>query len=254
MTNEEIAAKIQAGEDMNYHLYLLFKQNERFILRLIRNNNIDNKEDVKDAQQNAFLGLWEAVKRYDVNRGVKFLSFSAHYINNEIRNGYNRSNASKGISIPRHIYNLYFKIRTAERDLTAKLGRDATEHEIAEAVGISVARLEYIRTITKNQKSLYSPVAGSEKEDVFLIDMLADEENIQAQYEEIDLFRILYTELDELPFRQRKIIQKFYFGDESVPKIAHDIGLQNSALYADLNRALFKLRTSPRLKSAYYND
>ena len=76
MTNEELVLQIQQGIDVSKNLETLWRQNYKFFNKCT--NRYTTKTD--DLLQEGFLGLCEAVKHYDPERGVKFLTYAGYYI------------------------------------------------------------------------------------------------------------------------------------------------------------------------------
>src|SRR5437660_305770 len=92
-----------------------------------------------DLIQEGVLGLIRAVDKYEWRRGFKFSTYATWWV----RQGIQRALASKTreIRIPENVVELERRVLRAERELTARLGREPTEDEIAEAAAISSHRL-----------------------------------------------------------------------------------------------------------------
>ena len=113
-----------------------------------------------DLIQEGVLGLIRAVDKYEWRRGFKFSTYATWWI----RQGIQRALASKTreIRIPENVVELERRVLRAERELTASLGRQPTEDEIAEAAAISSDRLEDLRQVARAVTSLDRPVGEAE--------------------------------------------------------------------------------------------
>ena len=81
MTNEQLVAQIQGGLDVKENMQQLYLQNKGMIYRMVKKyRNIDKMTDIDDLMQQAYLGLVEAVDRYEPEKGVLFLSYATYWI------------------------------------------------------------------------------------------------------------------------------------------------------------------------------
>jgi len=83
MTNEELACLIQKGIDIEENLNKLYEMNKGFIYNYVK--RYSGGTDKEDLMQEAFLGLKKAVDLYDINRGVKFLTYAGHWIKKYVK-------------------------------------------------------------------------------------------------------------------------------------------------------------------------
>ncbi|HSR25787.1 MAG TPA: RNA polymerase sigma factor RpoD/SigA [Candidatus Eisenbacteria bacterium] len=113
-----------------------------------------------DLIQEGVLGLIRAVDKYEWQRGFKFSTYATWWV----RQGIQRALASKTreIRIPENVVELERRVLRVERELTAQLGRQPTEDEIAEAAAISPRRLEDLRQVARAVTSLDRPVGEEE--------------------------------------------------------------------------------------------
>ena len=97
-----------------------------------------------DLIQEGNLGLIKAVTRFDHRRGFRFSTYATWWI----RHAIGRALADKGrtVRVPVHILEANQRIRKATRSLSASLGRQPTNDELASAIDMSTDKLE--RTLT----------------------------------------------------------------------------------------------------------
>ena len=83
MTNEQLAARIKAGEDEAGNMLKLWQQTEGFIAKLAM--KYQGRAEFEDLKQEGYIGLCEAVRQYAPDRGVPFLNYAAFWIRQAMR-------------------------------------------------------------------------------------------------------------------------------------------------------------------------
>lgn len=78
MTNEELVALIQAGVDVQENMAQLYQQNRRFITKIAL--PYSNTCELEDLVQEAYFGLEKAAKKFEPDRGFKFLTYAENWI------------------------------------------------------------------------------------------------------------------------------------------------------------------------------
>ena len=123
-----------------------------------------------DLVQEGSVGLMKAAEKFDYTRGFKFSTYATWWIKQSIVRAI--SNHSRTIRIPVHMTDKIRLYKKTAANLTAKLGREPTDMEMSERLGISVKKLENIKNaIFKDPVSLDTPIA----EDLVLEDYVADD-------------------------------------------------------------------------------
>ena len=164
------------------------------------------------------------------------------------------ANQSKTIRLPVHLVDKIYRLNRASLQMSEELGREPTDEELAEEIGISRAKISQLKRVSIRPASLDAPI--SDDDSTAFGEIVGDEE-AQTPFE---LFRDknMRDELSELlevlDDRERKIIFQRFGLDGSKPKTLEEIGkkfavtrerirqLQNIAL-AKLRRALSKKET-----------
>ncbi|HEY3349605.1 MAG TPA: RNA polymerase sigma factor RpoD/SigA [Thermoanaerobaculia bacterium] len=150
------------------------------------------------------IGLIQAAKRFDPERGVKFITYAVWWVRQAISNAL--SEQWGAIRLPHKQATLHSRLGRIKEALTRAFGREPTMDEIAAEAGLKVIDAENLMGMTRSSESL-SGVFGLE-EDRTLGDTLeqtsvaaADEQLLRRS--SIDQTRTL---LDALPKKERAIL------------------------------------------------
>ena len=195
------------------------------------------------------IGLTKAVERFDPARGAKLSTYAMWWIKQSIKRAL--ANQSKTIRLPVHLADKVAKIRRISVQMSDGLGREPTDDELGEELGIEGEKVTRLKRLGIRPASLEGPVGDDDATEFG--ELIADEE-AETPFESLrdkDEVDEMDGLLDVLDKREQKIIAQRFGLDGGTPKTLEDVGnnigvtrerirqLQNSAL-AKLRRALSK--------------
>ena len=242
----ELAARIKKG-DQKARAWMI-KANLRLVVKIAHDYSNFGLPFL-DLISEGNIGLIKAVERFDPGKGGKLSTYSAWWIKQSIKRAL--ANQSKTIRLPVHLVDKIWKMRRVSLQISGELGREPTDEEFAEEIGISSAKLSQLKTVSSRPASLDAPINDDDStefgeivgdEDARTPFQLFREKNMRDELSEL---------LEVLDDRERKIIFERYGLDGDKPKTLEEIGkkfgvtrerirqLQNIAL-AKLRKALAK--------------
>src|SRR5688500_1201212 len=115
---------------------------------------------LQDLVQEAMFGLIRATEKFDWRRGYKFSTYATLWIRQSIQRGLD--NTGRAIRVPANVAQQLRTLNRVESELTAKLDRTPTDHEIAENSKFSEHEVMALRDLSRVTSSLDAPVGDGD--------------------------------------------------------------------------------------------
>jgi len=196
-------------------------------------------------------GLLKAVKKFDPDQGVKFISYAVWWVRQAVLKAL--AEQTRSVRIPLNQNSQLIKMSRTETYLSQELGREPTDDEIALALEDSVENVRTARRMTAAELSLDAPVDRSDKDAATLGERFAGQEG--GEIEERTDGRLMREFVDRifqkyLTPRERKILYLYYGLEEgseamTLEKIGALMGVTRERIRQIRERAFEKLRESP---------
>ena len=194
--------------------------------------------DIGDLVQDGVIGLIDAANRFDEARGIKFETFAERRIRGAMIDALRKDAWPRGVRRQRR------ELEAAREQLRRELGCEPSMADLAAKMGSDEKRLS--RTIVRiNTIESTSPLASADHADESVLPatlMPAEPERPDAAYERTEVKERVRTAIATLPWRERKVIGLYYYGEVTMKQIGQEIGVNESRVSQLHARAIRRLR------------
>jgi RNA polymerase sigma factor for flagellar operon FliA len=203
-------------------------------------STMPNSIDVSDLVQDGMIGLIDAAHRFDEARGIKFETFAERRVRGAMIDALRRDAWPRGVRRQRR------EIDAAREALRRELGQEPSLAELAARVGSDEKRLS--RTILRiNTIESTSPLASGEHMDESALPAAlvpSEPDSPDDAYEKLETRTRVRGAIQQLPWRERKVIGLYYYGEATMKEIGATIGVNESRVSQLHARAIKRLRES----------
>jgi RNA polymerase primary sigma factor len=242
----ELAGKIKSGDAAARER--MINANLRLVVTIAR-DYANLGLPLLDLISEGNIGLTKAVERFEPTKGAKLSTYAMWWIKQSIKRAL--ANQGKTIRLPVHLADKVAKVRRVSLQMSDELGREPTDDELGEEIGIDSDKITRLKSVGIRPASLDAPIADDDSTEFG--EVIGDDE-AQTPFELLrdkNLLGEVDGLLEVLDHREKKIICQRFGLDGGEPKTLEDVGkdfgitrerirqLQNIAL-AKLRRALTK--------------
>lgn len=237
----ELAEKIKAGDSAaRDHM---IRANLRLVVKIAK-DYANYGLPLADLISEGNIGLMKAVEKYDPEKGGKLSTYAAWWIKQSIKRAL--SNQSKTVRLPVHMVDKIARLRKISLALTEELGREPTDDELTEILGIPRKKLALLKQAAQRPTSLDAPV-GDEDSSTYA-ETLGDTKAVDPSdaLTAKEMHRELGPLLKLLDKRETKIIGARFGLNGKKPltleEISRDFGVTRERIRQLQNIALEKMR------------
>jgi RNA polymerase sigma factor for flagellar operon FliA len=205
----------------------------------------------EDAMSYGFIGLLDALEKFDPSRGFKFETYAVARIRGAVRDGMRETQW-----MPRSVLQKMSQVEKAMQRLESEQGRPPTEDETADALGLTKQAFQSLLndispvTLYSLEEVVFETKDG---EAITLGDTLADHESPSpqesAEWEEHK--RLLSEAIESLPEREKLVVALYCYEELTLKEIGEVMGISSSRVCQLYTHALIRLRS---YLSAYHQE
>lgn len=235
-----------ANELVRNYMYLVTFHVDRVAVNLPKNVSRD------DLESYAFMGLFDAIKKFEPERKLKFDTYASFRIRGSIIDGLRKEDW-----LPRSLREKAKRIELVSQKLEQKHQRTPNSTEIAKELNMTAKEVETI--INDSLFSNVLSIDGKHNHDLLEQDEeiafnIPDDESIAPDdfTLEKELQEVLVKKIKKLNKNEQLVVSLFYYEDLTMTEIGEVLDLTTSRISQIHKSAIFKLRNSLKQLSFSY--
>lgn len=204
---------------------------------------LPNGMDREDLIQYGYLGLFEAIEKYDSNKGA-FETYASFIIKGRLYDRIREYRRNSG-GLSRTNINKMKEIEKATSELQKELGRSPSTEEIALKMGVDMNKYyKMLNDVGSTTMISLDKMVGIE-ENLSTMDIIKD--NKQESPEEFlikeERKKIIAESIEQLPRKERLIVELYYYEKLKLNDIGEILGLSESRISQLHTQAMLRLKT-----------
>jgi RNA polymerase primary sigma factor len=196
-------------------------------------------------------GLLKAIRKFDPDQGVKFISYAVWWIRQAVLKAL--AEQTRAIRVPLNQNSALLRMTKAEAVLATRLGREPTDAELAQMIDEDASTVRAQRRMITSEVSLDAPVDRSDRDAATIGERFSalDGDDIEEATDDELMRNFVRTALDRhLSPRERQILVLYYgLGEHgeamTLEHIGDMLGVTRERIRQIRERAFEKLRESP---------
>ncbi len=238
----DLLTKIRAGDDAARTR--MIEANLRLVVN-IAGSKYAGSSLLPDLISEGNIGLMHAVDTFNPAKGCRFATYATQWVTQRI--GRALRTYERDVRLPEHVANQISKMKRAALELSAKLGREPSSQELADARGLSLAKCERLLALSLKSVSLDAPIG--EGDTTTLHETLADTTAPTPRGSAIrrETRSGLLAAMSRLTPAERQVVEMYYgmnggHTELNFPEIAKRFGVTRQCVSGQHRNALRKLK------------
>ena len=202
-------------------------------------NRLPSHVELDDLIHSGILGLMDAVEKFDPGRGIKFKTYAELRVKGAILDGLRDLDW-----VPRSLRRKKKDIEGAYHAIEQRLGRAATDEEVAAQLGVPLEELHKNLDELKGVTLGAFAEAGEDGEGESLISFVPDPdaEDPSQVFQASELKEILKASVELLPKKEKFVVQLYYFDELTMKEIGTLLNITESRVSQLHTKAMLRLR------------
>ncbi len=204
--------------------------------------SMPNTVEFEDLVGFGVFGLLDAIEKFDPDKNVKFKTYAVTRIRGAI------FDELRSIDwVPRSVRQKTKEIEDAVVNLESKLGRPASDQEIAQSMGVSED--DFLKTMLKISSTSVLSLndvwySGDETDKISIGESIESPSsmNPDATVEREEVKRVIVQAINELPEKEKKVLVLYYYEDLTLKEIGHVLEVTESRVSQLHTKAILRLR------------
>jgi len=191
--------------------------------------------EMSDLTQAGVLGLLDAAEKFDQAKGVRFRTYAELRIRGAILDSLRSLDW-----VPRSLRRQRRELMRAESRLEAKLGRKATDEELASEMQLSLPALEAAREQVRRVEVASFGAESFDRVAALAVDPRSPNPHELLERHEIE--SLLARAIENLPARERLVLTLYYHEELTMKEVGGILGVNESRVSQIHSKAVSKLR------------
>jgi RNA polymerase sigma factor for flagellar operon FliA len=194
--------------------------------------------ELGDLVQDGMIGLIDASNRFDEKRGIKFETFAERRVRGAMIDALRRDAWPRGVRRARR------ELEAAREKLRHELGSEPSIADLAKVMGSDEARLgrTIVRIHTIESTSPLATIDTVNGANLPLVMVPAERPRPDRVCETSEVAARVRDAIKALPWRERKVVGMYYYGEVTMKEIGLEIGVNESRVSQLHARAVQRLR------------
>jgi RNA polymerase primary sigma factor len=240
---EKVLARRVRGGDMRARQKLI-ESNLRLVISIAKKYR-GRGVAFEDLIQEGNAGLIRAVEKFDPEMGNRFSTYATWWIRQAVTRAV--ADHARTVRLPAHVVDALYRLRRAENALSIELGRDATEEELVERLGVKPEEARRLREVSQPISSINAKINADEASEFgeLLPDERSGDDYARVEVGQWEL--ALVEAVRSLPEREARIIEMRHGldGNETLTlrEVSEELGISQERARQVEIKALRTIRT-----------